>query len=279
MYFVKYHGLGNDFILVDNRRNLLSVTSEEVKKLCHRNFGIGADGLIMAEESEIADIKMIIVNSDGSRAEMCGNGLRCFSKFVYEKLNIKKNVISVETDAGVLTAELKLSNNVVNAVRVNMGIPIFDYRKIPCTIEKDPIMNEHVNIEGRYYNICSMLLGVPHTIVFTDTIDDDKVVGEGRIIENSSYFPQKTNVNFVKIMSRNEIVLRTWERGAGYTYACGTGSCASVAAGIMTGMLNNEVLVHLRGGDLKISWQQGDYIYMEGPAEEVYNGCYGTKEG
>jgi diaminopimelate epimerase len=271
--FFKYHGLGNDFILVDNRENTISSEPEFVRKLCHRNFGIGADGLILAENSSVGDIRMIIINSDGSRAEMCGNGLRCFSKFAYEKLNIKKGSIDVETDAGVLTVKLKLSNNVVDTVKVNMGKPVFDYLKIPCTIEKSPIANEFINISGKDFYINSLLLGVPHTVVFTGTIDDGTVIRDGKIIENSNYFPHKTNVNFVKVVSRNEIVLRTWERGAGYTYACGTGACASVVAGIHNGILENEVLVHLRGGDLKVSWYKDDYVYMEGPSEKVYEGC------
>lgn len=273
IHFFKYHGLGNDFILVDNRDKALNASPEAVKRLCHRNFGIGADGLILAEQSRYGDIKMVIMNSDGSKADMCGNGLRCFSKYVYERLNIKKDVILVETGAGVLTVKLNLSNNVVGAVKVNMGKPIFDYRKIPCTIEKNPIIDEHITTSGKDFNISCMLMGVPHTVVFTEAIDDDTVVRDGKIIESSSYFPQKTNVNFVEIISRKEIVLRTWERGAGYTYACGTGSCASVIAGILGNKLDSEVLVHLRGGDLRVSWQHGDYAYMEGPAEEVYEGC------
>jgi diaminopimelate epimerase len=272
--FYKYHGLGNDFILIDNRDNSIKVSPEAVKSMCHRFFGIGADGLILAENSVSSDIRMIIYNSDGSRAEMCGNGLRCFSKFVYEKLGIKKNTLVVETDSGILAAEVIAEGGYVDAVKVNMGRPVFQNEKIPCTIEKNPIVQHEADIEGRLYKITSLLMGVPHTVIFTDEIDDESVVKNGKIVENSKIFPGKTNVNFVKIISGNEIVLRTWERGAGYTYACGTGACASVVAGVMSGMLQNNVLVHLRGGDLNISWKDKGEVYMEGPAVEVYEGEY-----
>ncbi|MGE5632892.1 MAG: diaminopimelate epimerase [Caulobacteraceae bacterium] len=272
--FVKYHGLGNDFIIIDNTQGSIAMTPEKVQKMCHRYFGIGGDGVILAEKSKQADVKMVIINSDGSRAEMCGNGLRCLSKFAYEKLGIRKNPLLVETGAGNLTVQLKMSNNVVDTIKVNMGKPIFDFEKIPCTIEKEPIANHPVKIGGKEFRLTAMYLGVPHTVVFADDIDDESVISNGRIIENSEFFPRKANVNFVKIIKGNEIAVRTWERGAGYTYACGTGSCASVVAGILNGMLDKEVLVHLRGGDLLISWQQGEDVYMEGPSVEVYEGCY-----
>lgn len=278
--FFKYHGLGNDFILIDNRDKRLDITPPMIRRLCRRNFGIGADGIILAEQSSCGDIKMVIYNSDGSKADMCGNGLRCFSKFAYERLGIKKEVVAVETGAGVLTVKLNISNNVVGTVKVNMGKPAFDHTRIPCTIEKDPIIDERISIEGKDFTITSMNLGVPHTVVFTEAVDDESVVRDGRIIENSAYFPRKTNVNFVKVIGKNEILVRTWERGAGYTYACGTGACASVVAGIIGKKLSDTVLVHLRGGELEVAWLQGDYVYMQGPAEEVYEGRIQlTKEG
>jgi len=272
--FAKYNGLGNDFIIVDNRDGSLSFNTEEIVRMCDRFFGIGADGLMLAEKSSEADIKMIIYNSDGSRAGMCGNGLRCFSRYAYEKLGIHKEQIVVETDAGILTAGVILKGHTVDAIRVNMGRPIFESSKIPCTIEKSPIKDQDVSIEGRKFKITSLLLGVPHTVIFTDEIDDEAVVANGKLIEICEFFPRKTNVNFVKIVNEREIILRTWERGAGYTYACGTGACASVVAGITNKMLQNKVLVHLRGGDLNISWQNEADVYMEGPAAEVFEGIY-----
>jgi diaminopimelate epimerase len=272
--FYKYHGLGNDFILVDNRGNSIKAAAEMSEKMCQRFFGIGADGLILAENSSCADIRMVIYNSDGSRAEMCGNGLRCFARFAYEKLGINKEQMIVETDAGILTAGIRTKDRTVDAIKVNMGRPIFENRRIPCTIEKDPIMGHEVSIGGREYKITSLLMGVPHTVIFTDDLDDEAVVMNGKAVENSEFFPAKTNVNFVRIINNKEITLRTWERGAGYTYACGTGACASVVAGIMNGLLDSSVLVHLRGGDLSISLTDKGDVFMEGPAVEVFEGVY-----
>ncbi len=272
--FYKYHGLGNDFILVDNRDNSIKVTPEISEKMCRRFFGIGADGLMLAENSSCADIKMIIYNSDGSRAGMCGNGLRCFARFAYERLGIKKGQIVVETDSGILAAGIIKKGGTVDAIKVNMGRPDFENGKIPCTIERNPIIGHEVSIGGRVYKITSLLMGVPHTVIFTDEIDDEAVIMYGKIIENSEIFPRKTNVNFVKVMNDKEITLRTWERGAGYTNACGTGACASVVAGVMNGLLHSNVLVHLRGGDLNISWPDKGDVFMEGPAVEVFEGVY-----
>ncbi len=272
--FYKYHGLGNDFILIDNRDNSIKVTSEISEKMCHRLFGIGADGLIVAENSSCADIKMIIYNSDGSRAGMCGNGLRCFAMFAYEKLGITKDQIVVETDSGILTAGIITKDRTVDAIKVNMGRPIFESGKIPCTIESNPIISHEVSVDGRAYKITSLLLGVPHTVIFTDELDDEAVIMNGKVVENSEIFPEKTNVNFVRVLNNKEITLRTWERGAGYTYACGTGACASVVAGVINGLLNSNVLVHLRGGDLSISWPDKGDVFMQGPAVEVFEGVY-----
>lgn len=275
--FAKYNGLGNDFIIIDNRNSAFSFTTDEIVRMCHRFFGIGADGIMLAENSNCADIRMIIINSDGSRAGMCGNGLRCFARYAYEKLGIHKEQIVVETDAGILTAGIITKGQAVEAVRVNMGRPVFDNDSIPSTIGLNPILNHEVSIGGEKYNITSLLMGVPHTVIFTDEIDDETVVVKGKLIENSEFFPRKTNVNFVKMLSDKEIILRTWERGAGYTYACGTGACASVVAGVMNGLLSSSVLVHLRGGDLMISWPENGDVYMEGPAMEVFEGVYKLK--
>jgi len=276
--FYKYHGLGNDFILVDNREGSLKDAGLMAEKMCNRYFGIGADGLILAEKSGCADIRMIIYNSDGSRAEMCGNGLRCFTKFAYEKLQVKNNPMAVETDAGVLYAGMLLKDLTVDAIKVNMGRPVFESGKIPCSIKEYPVVGQEINVGSKSHSITSLLMGVPHTVVFTDAIDDDAVVENGKAIEKHEAFPERTNVNFVKVINDKEIILRTWERGAGYTYACGTGACASVVAGIMNGFLQKNVLVHLRGGDLEISWQDNTDVYMTGPAVEVYEGDYTIKQ-
>lgn len=275
--FIKYNGLGNDFVIIDNRDGAISLNNEDIVSICHRFFGIGADGLMLAEESSKADIRMVFFNSDGSRAGMCGNGLRCFTRFAYEKLGIQNAEIAVETDSGILTAGIITKGSTVDAVKVNMGRPIFESGRIPCTIAASPVLNQNITVSGKQFTITSMLMGVPHTVIFTDNLEDETVVADGRLIENSEFFPCKTNVNFVKILKDNEIVLRTWERGAGYTYACGTGACASVVAGILNGKLQDSVLAHLRGGDLRISWRDQGDVYMEGPAVEVFEGIYKLK--
>lgn len=274
MKFWKYHGLGNDFVIVDNMDGKLSLDRQEAEILCHRHFGIGADGLMLSEKSARADVKMIIYNSDGSRPAMCGNGVRCFAKFVYDRGIVKKDVIAVETDAGIMNIEMKVEEGKAKAAVVNMGKPDFLASKVPIIHEQDQVINQEVEIEGTKYKITSMLMGVPHTVVFVDTLEDEQVILIGKQIEKASLFPHKTNVNFVKVIDEENIILRTWERGAGYTYACGTGACASVAAGVVGGLTKEKVKVQLRGGDLIVQWRDRGDIYMEGPAVEVFEGIY-----
>ncbi|NLM43456.1 MAG: diaminopimelate epimerase [Clostridiales bacterium] len=272
MNFYKYHGLGNDFIIMDNRRNNINLSKEDIIVLCNRNFGIGADGILLAENSKEQDIKMTIYNSDGSQAEMCGNATRCFAKYLYEKDIVKKPIINIETLAGVIIPELEIKNGIVANIKVDMGKPVFEAKDIPCNINEKAAINVSVEIDSIEYVITAVLMGVPHVVIFKDKLVDEEIIKEGKMIEVSDYFPLKTNVNFVKILNRQEIVVRTWERGAGYTLACGTGSCASVAAGIINGLLDNRVLVHLRGGDLVIYWDGKNNIFMEGVATEVFSG-------
>lgn len=274
MKFWKYHGLGNDFIIVNNLAGNLTMNSQLAEKMCHRRFGIGGDGVILVEQSLKADIRMIIYNSDGSRPEMCGNGVRCFAKYVYDKNIVKKNIMEVETDAGIMIIEMKLDEDFAKAAVVNMGQPDFTPSSIPFITDNSEVINHEIEVDSNKFRVTSMLMGVPHTVVFVDSLEDETVMQLGKVIENSKYFPRKTNVNFVKVLDRENIVLRTWERGAGYTYACGTGACASVAAGIVNNLINDKVRVSLRGGDLIINWKDKKDIYMEGPAEEVFEGIW-----
>lgn len=271
MEFYKYTGLGNDFIIMDNINNDIEMDGELAKKLCDRHFGIGADGLVLASPSKTCDIRMEIYNSDGSVAEMCGNASRCFAKFVYEKKLVTKEKFNIETLAGVIEPSLQIEDGQVKYVTVDMGEPRFHSREIPFSLDMDRVVDYPIHVDGKEYRITSMFMGVPHTVIFTDQISDEYVKEIGRKIEISDYFPRKTNVNFVSVLSRKEIIIRTWERGAGYTLACGTGSCASVVAGILTDRLDENVLVHLRGGDLNIEWK-GDNVLMTGEALEVFKG-------
>ncbi len=271
MEFYKYTGLGNDFIIMDNINNDVEMDGELAKKLCDRHFGIGADGLVLASPSKTCDIRMEIYNSDGSIAEMCGNASRCFAKFVYEKKLVTKEKFNIETLAGVIEPSLQIEDGQVKYVTVDMGEPRFHSREIPFSLDMDRVVDYPIHVDGKEYRITSMFMGVPHTVIFTDQISDEYVKEIGRKIEISDHFPRKTNVNFVSVLSRKEIIIRTWERGAGYTLACGTGSCASVVAGILTDRLDENVLVHLRGGDLNIEWK-GDNVLMTGEALEVFKG-------
>ena len=274
MKFYKYTGLGNDFVLIDNLRGNIHIDGSIAKTMCNRYFGIGADGIILASKSENCDIRMEIYNSDGSIGEMCGNGSRCFAKFCYEKNLIKKESLTVETLAGVIAPKLNIEDGIVKDVTVDMGLPKFGSKDIPFKVNLDKVVNYPIQVDGKDYIITSMFMGVPHTIIFTDDVEDEKVISEGKKIEVSEYFPRKTNVNFVSIINRGEIILRTWERAAGYTLACGTGSCASVVAGIIGGYLDSKVKVHLRGGDLTIEWNKEEHVQMTGEAKEVFTGVY-----
>ncbi len=274
MKFFKYTGLGNDFILIDNLKEKIHMDGRLARTMCDRYFGIGADGVVLASPSKSCDIRMEIYNSDGSTAEMCGNASRCFAKFCYEKNLVHKESFTVETLAGVIEPKLNIENGIVKLVTVDMGLPKFASRDIPFKADLDKVVDYPIRIDGKEYLITSMFMGVPHTVIFTDNLEDGKVIEEGRKIELCEYFPRKTNVNFVSVVNRNEIILRTWERAAGYTLACGTGSCASVAAGIISGKLDNKVKVHLRGGDLSIEWNEGEHVKMTGEAKEVFSGEY-----
>lgn len=272
--FWKYHGLGNDFIIINNLDNSILLDNEIIETMCHRRFGIGADGVILVQRSNIADIRMIIYNSDGSRPEMCGNGIRCFSKYVFDHKIIKGKQISIETDAGIMNIDINVKKDKVVSAIVNMGKPDFDAGKLTSNPTKPQLINESIMVGDETFSITSLIMGVPHTVIFTEHIEDEYIQHYGKLIENHYMFPNKTNVNFVKIIDYDNIIIRTWERGAGYTLACGTGACACVAAGVIQKLINEKVNVQLRGGDLIIHWKDKGDIYMEGPAVEVYEGIF-----
>ncbi|MGB9678953.1 MAG: diaminopimelate epimerase [Thermoanaerobacteraceae bacterium] len=270
MKFTKMHGLGNDFIIIEGigKKDYSSLAV----KLCDRHFGIGADGLLIVEPSGIADIKMRIFNSDGSEAEMCGNGSRCFAKYVFEKGIVKKDKITVETLAGVIIPELYVENGNVYNVKVYMGNPIFESNKVPVNSSKDNFINENVKVDGISYKLTSLRVGVPHTIIFVDDLDENMVKTIGPKIEKLHIFPKGTNVDFVKIESNNKISVRTWERGAGMTLACGSGACASAVAASINGFTQRNVKVSFKNGELYIEWDKDNSIYLTGRADEVFTG-------
>ncbi len=280
MDFVKMHGLGNDFILTDCLNKSLgdsSFLSYLAKKLCDRNFGIGADGLILILPSSKADLRMRIFNFDGSEAQMCGNGIRCFAKYAYENKLISKNKFAVETLAGIITPELifqDLKNKKVLRIKVNMGTPKLRRREIPMNGEDTPkVVNEILKINPEQtFKITCVSMGNPHCIIFVDDVQSIPVDEIGPKIENHSFFPEKTNVEFIHILNRKEINFRVWERGVGETLACGTGACAALVAAVLNNKTDRKATIHLQGGDLDIQWANDGNIYMTGPAELVFRG-------
>ena len=276
-------GLGNDFILLDNRKeSIASGDADEqkkcyadlAKKLCSRNFGIGADGIILILTSETEDVGFRIFNSDGSEAQMCGNGMRCFAKHLFENRIMTQKRFSVETLAGKVVPELILnSDGSVKAVCVDMGEPILEPQKIPFQLSDRRAVNTPLPINGTVFNLTAVSMGNPHAVIFVDNVTDTEVATHGRAIENHPLFPEKTNVEFIEVVDPREMKMRVWERGAGETLACGTGACAALVAANLNGKTGREATIHLRGGDLTIEWRETDnHIYKTGPANSVFTG-------
>lgn len=278
--FVKMHGLGNDFILIDCLNKSLgdsSFLSYLTKKLCDRNFGIGADGLILILASSQADLRMRIFNFDGSEAQMCGNGIRCFAKYAYENKLISKNKFAVETLAGIIIPELifqDLKNKKVLRIKVNMGTPKLRRREIPMNGEDTPtVIDETLKINPeQIFKITCVSMGNPHCITFVNDVQSISVDEIGPKIENHPLFPEKTNVEFIQVLNKQEINFRVWERGVGETLACGTGASAALVAAVLNNKTDRKATIHLPGGDLDIQWANDGYIYMAGPAELVFKG-------
>ncbi len=274
MIFTKMHGLGNDFIVVNNLEGLYNPLemAEKAPALCHRHFGIGADGLVFLSRSEEAPFRMQIYNPDGSEAEMCGNAIRCLGKYVWDQKMIIDNRVAFETGAGVKEVALEIEDGKVQSVRVNMGQPLLESDRIPVDGPSRKVMNEPITVDERDFEFTAVGMGNPHCVIFIDSLENVPWERWGAALENHPLFPKRTNVEFVEILGPGEIRVKVWERGAGPTLACGTGACASTVAGIITGHLDENVDVHLPGGTLHIQWTEGAPVYMEGPAEEVFNG-------
>ena len=275
--FVKMHGLGNDFILIDCLHKSLgdsSFLSYLAKKLCNRNFGIGADGLILILPSSKADLRMRIFNYDGSEAQMCGNGIRCFAKYAYENKLISKNKFTVETLAGTINPELIFKDKEISGIKVDMGIPKLRRREIPMEGEDTPtVVDETLKINPeQILKITCVSMGNPHCIMFVDDVQSIPVDEIGPKIENHPLFPEKTNVEFIQILNKQEINFRVWERGVGETLACGTGACAALVAAVLNNKTDRKATIHLPGRDLDIQWADDGHVYMTGPAELVFRG-------
>lgn len=279
MNFAKMHGLGNDFIILnclDETEYIPSKLYHSLSaELCDRHFGIGADGVLLVLPSAQADIRMRIINSDGSEAEMCGNGIRCFARFVYEKGIVPKEVMTIETLAGIMVPRILLDQDgQVSQVEVDMGQPILEKADIPMVGEGQAI-SVAIQIEEQTFQITAVSMGNPHCVIFVDDVENFPIEYWGPRIEKSVYFPRKTNVEFVQILNEREVIMRVWERGAAVTLACGTGACATTVACVLNGKTNRNVTLHLDGGDLQVRWDETDgHLYMTGPAVEVFQGQY-----
>jgi diaminopimelate epimerase len=276
MRFTKMHGLGNDYVYLDGTSQDLTPWDlpELSRLLSDRHFGIGGDGLILILPSDQADFRMRVFNSDGSEAEMCGNAMRCFARYVYEHGLTDRTELSVETGAGLIRPSLLVQDGKVQSVRVDMGEPRLTRGLIPMTGAPDePAQNVLVPLQDFQYQATCVSMGNPHCVIFVDEICDYMVQDDGPMIECHELFPRKTNVEFAHVIGRDEVQMRVWERGAGETMACGTGACATTVAAILGGHCARAVTVHLLGGDLRIEWSEADnHVYMTGPATEVCSG-------
>jgi diaminopimelate epimerase len=278
--FSKMHGLGNDYIVFDESEKIIipeEKKPEIVEEICRRGFSVGADGVIFVTpaNTEDADIRFRIFNSDGSEAEMCGNGIRCFAKYVYENEIINSNEMLVETGGGIKEVDLDVEGREVIASTVDMGVATFKTVEIPMISDEDEFLDSELIVDGKSIKMTVVNVGNPHAVIFTENIEDIELHKIGPLIENHPAFPQKTNVHFVNIINRNEIEMITWERGAGFTLACGTGATSCVIAGFKLGKLDEEVEVHLPGGELLIIvYEMGEEvrIFMEGEAVLVFDG-------
>jgi len=276
MKFVKMHGAGNDYVYIDGFEETVPDPAALAIAVSNRNFGIGSDGLILILPSNVADIRMRMFNSDGSEAEMCGNGVRCVAKYAYDHGLVAKEVINVETGAGILTLQLYPGPaGRIDKVRVNMGRPRLTRGEIPLT--GDPaqqVINEPLTILDRTFAITCVSMGNPHCVIFVNDVANFPVEKYGALIEQHPLFPKRTNVEFVEVHSRSEVRQRTWERGAGETLACGTGASAVLVAGVLTGRTERAIRNLLAGGELELEWSESGEVYMTGPAVEVFSGEY-----
>lgn len=278
MKFTKMHGAGNDYIYVNCFDEQLPHPPEKISGfLSDRHKGIGSDGLVLIMPSDKADVRMRMFNSDGSESEMCGNAIRCVAKYVYDHGICRKSKLTIETGAGILTLDLFETNGKIEKVRVDMGEPILEPALVPTTLrmpndEQAPVVDLPFELDGETFNVCCVSMGNPHCVTFVNRLNDHWVHVIGKKVESDGRFPRRVNAEFAEVISDHELKMRVYERGTGETQACGTGSCATVAAAILSGRTGRKVLIHLLGGDLEIEWANNNHLFMTGPATEVFSG-------
>ena len=274
MRFTKMHGIGNDYVYVDCFCEQVADPAALARAVSDRHFGIGGDGLILIMPSDSADVRMRMFNTDGSEAEMCGNGIRCLAKYAYDHGRAKVNPMTVETPSGIKTVDLALDGDgKVAAATVDMGEPILSPADIPVRVEGERAVNVTLEVADQSLVVTCVSMGNPHAVAYVDDVAAVDLERVGPEIENHGLFPERINAHFVRVVSLVEVTMRTWERGSGITLACGTGASAVCVAGVLTGRTGREITAHLPGGDLRIEWREADnHVYMTGPATEVFSG-------
>lgn len=276
MKFTKMHGLGNDYVYIDCTAKTGQKINDEsslARFVSRRHFGVGSDGLILICDSDVADFKMRMFNYDGSEAEMCGNGIRCVGKFVYDKGMINRDLITIETLAGIKVLKLNVVNGKVETVRVDMGEPVLDPKLIPVVSNEEIVKNLDLQAEDKSFKFSCVSMGNPHAITIVENVKDFELEKYGKVLEYDEHFPKRSNIEFIELVDKNNIKMRVWERGAGETLACGTGACASAVACSLNEYTDRKVTVELLGGNLEIVWSEKDnHVYMTGPATTVFEG-------
>ncbi len=271
MKITKMHGIGNDYIYVNCFEETVTNPSKAAKELSDRHFWIGSDGLVLIKPSETADFEMDMYNSDGSRAEMCGNAIRCVGKYVYDNKMTDKTEISVATGAGIKHLSLTVQDGKVSLVRVDMGEPVLEPSLIPCRFEGETAVARPITVLGREYRVTCVSMGNPHAVVYVDDVDGLEIEKIGPAFETHEMFPKKTNTEFCQVLSTEAVQMRVWERGAGETWACGTGACAVLTASVLNGLCRRKAVIKLRGGELTVEWdEKTNHIFMTGPAAFVF---------
>ena len=273
MIFTKMHGLGNDYVCINCFRERVEDPSGFARTLCDRHYGIGADGLILICPSKVSDFKMEIYNSDGSVAGMCGNGIRCLGKYVYDYRLTGKETLSIETKSGIRNMHLHIQDGKACGAMVDMGVPRLNAHSIPILSEKDLVINDPIEVQEKNYRMTGISMGNPHAVIFLEEINGISLEETGRELEYHPRFPERANIEFCHVTARNRMEIRVWERGVGETLACGTGACAAVVASVLNDLTDEEVIVKLLGGELSVRWDRKvNHVFLEGPAVKVFDG-------
>lgn len=273
MIFTKMHGLGNDYVCINCFRERVEDPPGFARTLCDRHYGSGADGLILICPSKVSDFKMEIYNSDGSVAGMCGNGIRCLGKYVYDYRLTGKETLSIETKSGIRNMHLHIQDGKACGAMVDMGVPRLNAHSIPILSEKDLVINDPIEVQKKNYRMTGISMGNPHAVIFLEEINGISLEETGRELEFHPRFPERANIEFCHVTARDRMEIRVWERGVGETLACGTGACAAVVASVLNDLTDEEVIVKLLGGELSVRWDRKvNHVFLEGPAVKVFDG-------